>query len=67
VKAFKESVAELQEAGFLPKAAGTNGGALDASTPPVPGARLGRDRDGTPAWFVENPEAPGKFVKVGSA
>jgi amino acid adenylation domain-containing protein len=67
VKAFKESVAELQEAGFLPKAAETNGGALDASTPPVPGARLGRDRDGTPAWFVENPEAPGKFVKVRSA
>jgi glutamate-1-semialdehyde aminotransferase len=70
-KAFRESVAELQEGGFLPKAPDANGAgkaaAFDASAPPVPGARLGRDRDGTPAWFVENPDAPGKYVKVESA
>ena len=32
------------------------------SSPPVPGARLGRDRDGTPAWFA--PDATGAFVRV---
>jgi hypothetical protein len=30
----------------------------------VPGARLGRDTDGRPAWFVPNPEQPGKYRKV---
>jgi hypothetical protein len=30
----------------------------------VPGARLGRDANGNPGWFVANPEAPGKFMKV---
>ncbi len=37
---------------------------LDASLPPVPGARLGRDREGNPAWFVPSPENPTKFVKL---
>jgi glutamate-1-semialdehyde aminotransferase/malonyl CoA-acyl carrier protein transacylase len=56
VKAFKESVAEMQESGFLPepprKAAGAP--AFDASRPPAPGARLGRDPSGNPAWYVQD-------------
>jgi hypothetical protein len=60
---FRESVAEMQESGFLPEAT-RQGTDFDASTPPVPGARLGRDRDGTPAWFVQNPNGNGKYVKV---
>jgi amino acid adenylation domain-containing protein len=62
--AFKESVLELQEAEFLPRRA-AKVVAIDASTPPVPGARLGRDEQGRPAWFVANPAAPGKYMKVG--
>lgn len=62
-KAFKESVAELQEAGFLP-AAKQVASAFDASKPPVPGARLGRDPSGVPAWFAPNPQEPGKYIKV---
>ncbi|MFO1269027.1 MAG: aminotransferase class III-fold pyridoxal phosphate-dependent enzyme [Rubrivivax sp.] len=62
--AFKEAVAELQESEFLPKPAVAPARAFDASRPPVPGARLGRDASGNPAWFVANPEAPGKYVKV---
>lgn len=61
--AFKESVAELQEAEFLPRSAAP-AVLVDASKPPVPNARLGRDKDGKPAWFVPNPDAPGKFIKV---
>jgi acyl transferase domain-containing protein len=30
----------------------------------VPGARLGRDEHGRPAWFVPDPGRPGKFCKV---
>jgi hypothetical protein len=30
----------------------------------VPGARLGRDADGQPGWFVANPDSPGKYMKV---
>jgi glutamate-1-semialdehyde aminotransferase len=61
--AFKESVAELQEADFLPRRAPVTS-AVDASRPPVPNARLGRDKDGKPAWFVPDARTPGKFVKV---
>ncbi len=66
IKAFKESVAELQEAGFLPEPPRkeTPSNAFDANRPPVPGARLGRDPHGNPAWYVPNPEAPGKFIKL---
>jgi amino acid adenylation domain-containing protein len=63
VNAFKEAVRELQEADFIPRRASVVA-LLDATKPPVPGARLGRDVDGTPAWFMPNPDSPGKFVKV---
>jgi amino acid adenylation domain-containing protein len=61
--AFKESIAEMQEAEFLP------GGApaarrFDAAKPPVPNARLGRDKDGQPAWFVPDAAQPGKFRRI---
>ena len=36
---------------------------LDAARPPVPGARLGRDSSGKPAWFVPKPGHPGKYIK----
>jgi len=62
-QAFRESVAELQDAGFLPGAA-RQLQSFDPNTPPLPGARLGRDRDGSPAWFVPSPNEAGKYMKV---
>jgi glutamate-1-semialdehyde aminotransferase len=62
--AYKESVLELQDYDFLPRNAATPRTVMDASQPPVPGARLGREPDGRPCWFVPNPEQPGKFLKV---
>ncbi|TWI12750.1 polyketide synthase [Aerolutibacter ruishenii] len=38
----------------------------DASNPVLPGARLGRDPDGRPAWFVTDPQRSGKFLRVGT-
>lgn len=32
--------------------------------PPVPEARLGRDADGNPAWFIANPDKPGTFLQI---
>lgn len=64
VKAFKASVLELQEAQFLPRRCDGRSASLDTANPPVPGARVGRDGDGQPAWFVPHPEFPDKFIKV---
>jgi acyl transferase domain-containing protein len=63
-KAFKESVLELQEAEFLPRRKKIEALPLDASRPPVAGARLGKDEEGKPTWFVPNPDAPGKYMRV---
>lgn len=66
IDSYKESVLEMQDAGFLPRhAVAAQVKAMDAAKPAVPGARLGRDPDGRPAWFVPNPEQPGKYLKVG--
>ena len=61
-QAFRESVLEMQEAEFLPRR--REAAAFDAAQPPVPGARLGKDPEGRPAWFVPNPDAPGKYLRV---
>lgn len=60
--AFRESILEMQEAEFLPRRRET--ASFDAGRPPVPGARLGKDPEGRPAWFVPNPDAPGKYLRV---
>ena len=64
-QAWKDSVVELQESEFLPRRVATAQTVMDADHPPAPGARLGREPDGRPCWFVPNPEQPGKYLKVG--
>lgn len=32
--------------------------------PPFPGARLGRDKEGNPAWFIADTTKNGEFVKI---
>ncbi|MGI0491591.1 amino acid adenylation domain-containing protein [Alkalinema pantanalense CENA528] len=61
-RAFKDSIAELQAAGLLPGT--TVGVQADRNQPPQPGARLGRDPQGNPAWFVPDPERPGKYLQL---
>jgi acyl transferase domain-containing protein len=61
--AFGAAVDEMLESGFMARIAGRAPG-MDASRPPVPGARLGRDENRRPAWFVPDPGQPGKFIKV---
>jgi len=59
IQAFKDSVRDLISAGLL-----SGDVAALASLPPVPGARLGRDPQGNPAWYVSDPQRPGKYLKV---
>ena len=65
VAAFDETLAEMQAAGFLPAPEG--GPSASAEAPPVPGARLGRDAAGNAAWFVPDPDRPGKYLQVSKA
>ena len=37
---------------------------LRADAPPVPGARLGKDPQGNPAWFIPDPSRQGKYIKL---
>ncbi|MEZ0311291.1 MAG: aminotransferase class III-fold pyridoxal phosphate-dependent enzyme, partial [Myxococcota bacterium] len=60
----KESTRELIAGDLLPGKAESEPQSLDANKPPVPGARLGKDREGRPAWFVPNPNEPGKYMQV---
>jgi glutamate-1-semialdehyde aminotransferase len=64
IDAFKRSVEEMQQGEFLPRPPDF-AAAFDASKPPRPGARLGRDPEGNPAWFVPDPDRPGKFLQLG--
>lgn len=64
VDAYKSAVREMQAGGFLPGGAPEAKDVFDASKPPVPGARLGRDSEGNPAWFVANPDSPGKYLQL---
>ncbi|WP_289661659.1 polyketide synthase [Flavobacterium panacagri] len=37
---------------------------IKANEPPVQGSKLGRDENGNPAWFIEDPNRIGNFVKI---
>lgn len=67
-RAFSESLTELIGAGFFP---GVSAPAEETSTkevnlngPPVASAKLGRDALGNPAWFIADPNRPGKFLQL---
>ena len=69
VEAFRRSVAKMIEYGFYP-AAKPRLRSVTASVPdipkepPVPGARLGKDPSGQPAWYVPDPSRPNHYLRV---
>jgi amino acid adenylation domain-containing protein len=50
----------------VPKSFRSEGAAADYAftKPPVTGARLGKDQDGNPAWFILDPEKPGSYLQI---
>ncbi|MBU1012609.1 MAG: amino acid adenylation domain-containing protein [Bacteroidetes bacterium] len=72
VTAFKESILDLQRGGFLSgnpeigkfSVKDDDSERILSTKPPVPGAKLGRCPDGNPAWFVPDPNKPGKYLEV---
>ena len=70
---FKEALLEIVELGFIP--GHTNGQkvngkssiahpSFNSNNPPIPGAMLGKNPDGSPGWFVPDPSRPGKYLKL---
>ena len=73
IDAFTTSMDELIEADFFPDhrnletvgAISQNTAVvIDNNTPPIAGARLGKDRYGNPAWFLEDPQNDKKFLQI---
>jgi len=65
IDAFRESVNEMIESGFFPsKKAETKEEFNPFMESPFPGARLGRDKDGNPGWFIVDSNNPGKYLQV---
>ncbi|HEY4109299.1 amino acid adenylation domain-containing protein [Puia sp.] len=70
IEKFEQSVDQLIDAGFLqsinanPTVLNKNPEIKVDETPLIPGARLGRDQDGNPAWFINDPDRPGKYLQV---
>lgn len=66
-EAFRASAKELIDAGFLLPDINKSTNFVNLEIPssaPVPGARLGRDQNGNPAWFIPDPDNPGKYLQV---
>lgn len=62
--AFEESIVELVAAEFIPSSLPDAKESSVGVIPPVPKARLGKDENGSPAWFIEDESKPGKYLKV---
>jgi len=64
---FRESVHELIDAkifsSFLKNDNKPANNKFDEE-PPVPGSKLGKDAMGNPAWFMLDPDRPGKFLQI---
>ncbi|WP_375447479.1 amino acid adenylation domain-containing protein [uncultured Fibrella sp.] len=66
-EACLSSIDAMISAGFLTpgvKEANNVPGVWSADHPPVPGARLGRDQSGNPAWFIADPDNPGAYRQL---
>lgn len=64
IEAFKASVRELQAVGLMPSSVEAETAVSPEDAPPVPNARLGRTPSGEPAWFVPDPDRPGKYLQL---
>ena len=69
IEVVKVSIKELVAAEFIPstKKAPSQVSSSNLITnehPPLPDARLGRDENGNPAWFISDPDRVGKYLQI---
>jgi amino acid adenylation domain-containing protein len=67
VKTFINATNELMKHEIIKPLDSVNGSKfnnIDPASPPVEGAKLGKDIDGNPAWFIPDPKRPGKYLHV---
>ena len=60
VETFRLAIGDMQDGGFYPRPVVQS----RADTPPMPGARLGRDAQGNPTWFVPDPANPSRHIPL---
>ena len=66
VRATFDTIVECQRYGFMPGDGYKNVSTeLDVDRPPQKGAKLGKDKSGSPGWFVPDTLNPGQFIQVG--
>ena len=67
VAAMQATLAECQRHGFMPGEGYRNFKAqFDPKNPPQANAKVGKDREGLPGWFVPDVQNPGQFIQVGT-
>jgi len=73
INTFKNCLDKMVSAGFfttnksevtIPKELNEKSAVIDSKNPPVEGAKLGRDRNGNPAWFVADSNKKGEYIKI---
>ena len=66
VAATREATIEAQRYGFMPGDGYKKyPNVFDVNKPPQVGAKVGKDEQGNPGWFVADVANPGQFVQVG--
>jgi amino acid adenylation domain-containing protein len=66
INTFEECLLELKTVNFIPEYQHplSEPQANSFAVPPLPGAKLGKDKDGNPGWFVIDNQNPGKYLQV---
>lgn len=67
VDAFRKSLEAMASCGFYRGTTRRQSGVRVRrvpNAPPVTGARLGRDVDGRPAWFIAHPSQPNRYIQL---
>lgn len=68
IETFKICLTKMISAGFFISAShiipSEKSVVINSNKPPVEGAKLGRDKEGNPAWFVPDASAIGEYVKI---
>ncbi|TDO97047.1 polyketide synthase [Flavobacterium sp. 245] len=70
IQTFKKCLNKMVSAGFFTTnksesiSSKTPNNSVVINKPPVNGAKLGRDKDGNPAWFIADSNKKGEYVKL---